>query len=406
MAKVRSRSALDLARDLLDRVPLIDGHNDLAWVIREHPEAKGDLASYGLERPHPESDTDIPRLRAGKVSAQWWAAYLPSSIDRPARTALEQIDLIRQLPERHPDTFLLATRSGDVQRARKAGKIASFLAIEGGVGLENSLAPLRVWHAAGARLMTLCHNDSLDWVDSATDYPRNNGLSEFGREVVLELNRLGMIVDCAHLAPSVMHQVLDISRAPIVFSHSNARALCDHRRNVPDDILDRLPNNGGIVMATFIPAFLSRDRLAWNRQFETPAGAVDGKRLEAAARDGTHGTPPAAGLKLVADHIDYIANRIGPEHVGIGSDFFGSRINTAEGLQDVSRYPYLFAELIGRGWPEEHLAGLAGGNFLRVFRAVERIGRRLAKTEPPRMGHAERRSDRTAPVGTSGETSR
>lgn len=378
-------AALRQAIALLDRVPLVDGHNDLPWVIRES-EAKGDVAAYGLERRHQESDTDIPRLREGRVAAQWWAAYIPTEAPHPARTVLEQIDIVRQLNERHADTFLAATRPGDVMRAKRKGKIASFLAIEGGVGLEDSLGPLRVWHAAGARLMTLCHNGTLAWCDSATDKPRSDGLTAFGRAVVLELNRLGMIVDCAHVAPSVMHQVLDITRAPIVFSHSNARALCDHRRNVPDDVLDRVAANGGVVMATFVPSFLNRDRLAWESQFMDAEGTMDFAAMHDAASKGWRGAVPVATLAEVADHIEYIAGRVGHDHVGIGSDFFGSAIATPRGLEDVSRFPHLLAALIQRGWSERNLTKLAGGNFLRAFRKVEQTGSLLRQSEPPRTG--------------------
>ncbi len=231
---------------LLDDFPLLDGHNDLPWVIREETGGEGDVAAYGLHRAHQETDTDIPRLRRGKVAAQFWAAYIPGTALHPGRTVLEQIDIVREINARHCEVFVPATAPADVARARRQGKIASFLAIEGTAGLEGSLAPLRVWHAAGARLVTLCHNETLPWVDSATDAPRSGGLSPFGDALVLELNRLGMIVDCAHVAPTVMHRVLDISRAPIVFSHSNARTLVDHPRNVPDDVLDRLAANGGV----------------------------------------------------------------------------------------------------------------------------------------------------------------
>jgi membrane dipeptidase len=242
MAKPGTRrdGALRRALDLLEKVPLVDGHNDLPWVIRRDPIAHGDVLKYDLARRHNDGDTDIPRLRQGRVGGQIWAAYVPTDIEHPARSVLEQIDIILRINAAHPNVFLPATRAADIGRAKRTGKIASIMAVEGGVGLENSLSPLRVWHAAGARLMTLCHNGTLDWVDSATDAPRHGGLTEFGRVVVSELNRLGMIVDCAHVSPDVMRQVLDVSTAPIVFSHSNARGLCDHPRNVPDDVLDKL----------------------------------------------------------------------------------------------------------------------------------------------------------------------
>jgi membrane dipeptidase len=375
---------------LLERVPMIDGHNDLPWVIRNDAGARGDVRAYGLERQRNDGDTDIPRLREGRVSGQVWAAYVPSGIERPGRAVMEQIDIVLQMQAAHPEVFLPVRRAADFMRAKRAGKIASMLAVEGGVGLENSLAPLRVWHAAGARLMTLCHNGTLDWVDSATDDARHGGLTAFGRAVVGELNRLGMMVDCAHVAPSVMRQVLEISEAPVVFSHSNARALCDHVRNVPDDVLDLVRARGGLVMATFIPDFLSEAVRQW-------MGPLRGKfvlwteaeRLALIAEhEKAHGKRPLAKLGDVADHIEYLAGRIGPERVGIGSDYFGVATMPV-GLEDVRRFPALLAEMFRRGWSDDAVAGLAGGNFIRTFRAVERTGARLRKTRPVPYGTTE-----------------
>jgi membrane dipeptidase len=379
-------AALQRAERLLETIPLVDGHNDLPWVIRCDPTARGDVAAYDLARHHQGTDTDIPRLKAGRLSAQFWAAFLPTSVPHPARTTLEQIDLIRRMNELHPDVFLPATRASDIVRAKREGKIASFMTVESGVGLENSLAPLRIWHAAGVRLVTLCHNETLDWVDSATDAPRHGGLTAFGRAVVRELNRLGMIVDCAHVSADVMHQVLDVSTAPVVFSHSNARALCDHPRNVPDDVLARVKANGGIVMATFVPDFISQAARDWARPFKDEFGktraGVGMNAMRAHAREA--GPAPRVALEQLADHIVYIAEKVGPAHVGIGSDFFGGPV--PDGLEDVSRFPHLLAEMIRRGWSDEMIAGLAGANFLRVFRAVEREGKRLRKTEKPALG--------------------
>jgi membrane dipeptidase len=383
----RGRDPFRQAIALLERVPLVDGHNDLPWVIRLDRQAGGNVRRYDLTRIHPESDTDIPRLREGRVGAQVWAAYVPTDIPHPARATLEQLAAILQIEAAHPDVFLPARRPADVARARRLGKIASIPAVEGGVGLENSLAPLQVWHAAGARLMTLCHNGTLDWVDSATDVARHGGLTAFGNAVVKELNRLGMIVDCAHVAPATMHAVLDVSTAPVVWSHSNARALCDHPRNVPDDVLDRVKGTEGLVMATFVPDFTSEEVRAWMKPLrEAHLRSTGGGWLEAIeAWERTHGARPKATLDQVADHIDYIANRIGARHVGIGSDFFGVPTKPV-GLMDVSRFPHLIAELIRRGWSDENLAALAGGNFLRVWRAVEREGRRLRATTAPLVG--------------------
>ena len=389
MAKAARRDgALKRALDLLEKVPMIDGHNDLPWVIRRDSTAQGNVLKYGLNRRHNDGDTDIPRLRQGRVAGQIWAAYIPTEIDHPARSVLEQIDIILQMQAAHPDVFVPATRAADIAKAKRAGRIASIMAVEGGVGLENSLGPLRVWHAAGARLMTLCHNGTLDWIDSATDEARHGGLTEFGRTVVRELNRLGMIVDCAHVSPDVMRQVLDISTAPIVWSHSNARALCDHPRNVPDDVLEKMRRKpDGLVMATFIPDFISEQVRLWMEPVRIAlANDPVTNRLQAiAAHERTHGPRPQATLAQLADHIEYIAGKVGPERIGIGSDFFGVP-TTPVGLEDVSRFPHLLAELFRRGWSDKLVAGIAGRNFIRVFQAVEREGERLRTRAKPAVG--------------------
>jgi membrane dipeptidase len=385
----RHDAALDRALALLDDVPMLDGHNDLPFVIRHAPGAAGDVRKFALGVRHNDGDTDIPRLRQGKVGAQIWAAFVPSNSDHPARETLEQIDVVLQMNAAHPDVFLPVARASDIGRAKRLGKIASMLAVEGGVGLENSLAPLRVWHAAGARLMTLCHNGTLDWVDSATDAARHGGLTGFGRAVVRELNHLGMIVDCAHVSDAVMHQVLDVSTAPIVFSHSNARTLCDNARNVPDEVLDRLPANGGMVMVTFLPDFVSEDVRQWMLPVRPLiSGSFGNDRIDIIrAYEREHGRKPEATLPQVADHIDYLGTRLGRDRVGIGSDFFGVP-TTPVGLEDVSRFPYLLAEMFRRGWSDTEVAGLASRNFVRVFRAVEREGRRLRTERGSVVGHA------------------
>ncbi len=290
-------NALAVARTVLSRAPLFDGHNDLPWVIRIDRAARGDVLAYDLLRVHEGADTDIPRLREGMVGAQFWAAFQPTSASHPARTTMEQIDLIRRIEEAHPDVFLPARRASDYAKAKARGKIASFIAVEGGVGLENSLSPLRIWHAAGVRLMTLCHNESLDWVDSATDAPRNGGLNAFGRAVIGELNRLGIVIDLAHTSHEAMRRVLDVTEAPVALSHSNAFSLCDHPRNTPDDVLRRLKTNGGLVMATFVPGFVSQPLRDWLRRSRDAYGkaplAADPKaqfsELEATARDRAQG---------------------------------------------------------------------------------------------------------------------
>jgi membrane dipeptidase len=382
-------NALAVARDVLKRAPLIDGHNDLPWVIRVDRAARGDVVAYDLTRVHERADTDIPRLLEGMVGAQFWAAFQPTETPHPARTALEQIDLIRRIEAAHPDVFLPARRAADYARAKSLGKIASFIAVEGGVGLENSLSPLRIWHAAGVRLMTLCHNESLDWVDSATDKPRNGGLNAFGRAVIVELNRLGIVIDLAHTSHHAMRCVLDVTEAPVALSHSNAYSLCDHPRNAPDDVLKRLKANGGLVMATFVPGFVSQPLRDWLRRSRDGYGkalAADPK-AQMADLEAKHGSAPKASLEQVADHIVRLVETAGLDHVGVGSDYFGGA--SPIGLEDVSRFPHLFAELVRRGFSERDLEKMSSKNMLRVLRRVEAIGAALKKARPPALGRLE-----------------
>lgn len=358
---------------LLDRTPLVDGHNDLPWVVREAG-GLADLAGYDLARLHPETDTDIPRLKSGKVGAQVFAAYLPTSATHPATMTLEQIDLILRIEALYPDVFLPARRADDVAKAHRAGKIASIVAVEGSVGLEGSLAPLRMWRKLGVRLMTLCHNETLPWVDSATDRPDggHDGLSSFGAALIGEMNRFGMIVDLAHVAPHAMHKVLDVAKAPLVISHSCATTLCAHPRNTPDDVLDRLPASGSIIMATFVPVFLNpaaceavkpyQDEWGKTRPGVTRADLKEAKRAMLAGWNKD-------GVGYLCDHLDYLKARVGEDHIGIGSDFYGGP--NAPGLEDCSRFPELVAALFRRGWSERSLEKLIHHNFMRVWRAVE-----------------------------------
>jgi membrane dipeptidase len=383
-------NALAVARDVLRRAPLIDGHNDLPWVIQIDRAARGDVIAYDLNRVHERADTDIPRLREGMVGAQFWAAFQPTSAPHPARTTLEQIDLIRRIEEAHSDVFLPARRAADYNRAKALSKIASFIAVEGGVGLENSLSPLRIWHAAGMRLMTLCHNETLDWVDSATDAPRNNGLNAFGRAVVGELNRLGVVIDLAHTSHHAMRRVLDVTEAPVALSHSNAFSLCDHPRNTPDDVLKRLKDNGGLVMATFVPGFVSqalRDWLRRSRDAYGKAPVVADPKAQLAEVEARQGAAPKASLEQVADHIVRLVETAGLDHVGVGSDYFGGA--SPVGLEDVSRFPHLFAELVRRGFSERDLEKMSSKNMLRMLRRVEAVGAALRKTRPPAIGRLE-----------------
>ena len=383
-------AALAHARELLDRVPLIDGHNDLPWVIREDPKAPGDVVAYNLAQ-RTSGDTDLPRLHEGKVRAQFWSVWIPGELPGGfARTQLEQIDLARRMIERYPDQFLLATTSGDVARASAEGKIACFLGMEGGHAIENSLGALRAFYDLGVRYMTLTHNVTIDWADSAQDVPRHHGLTPFGKAVVREMNRLGMMVDLSHVSDDVMHDALAVSAAPVIFSHSCARALADHPRNVPDDVLRALPRNGGLVMVTFVPAFVSAKAAAWDngrrdffvRQgYKGPIIGPEADKLEKEyARQ--HGPEPGSTLAQVADHIEYIAKLAGKDHVGIGGDFYGGT-SVTRGLEDVSKYPELFAELVRRGWSDEDLAKLAGGNMLRVMTETERIAALLHRDTRP-----------------------
>ncbi len=374
-------AALRHAREVLTRAPLIDGHNDLAEQIGE--QVQGDLARYELRERREKGDTDIPRLREGLLGGQFWSVWIASGLKAPARAQLEQIDTARRVIAAYPDVFLLATRAADVERAHREGKIASFLGMENGQALENSLGALRAYYELGVRYMTLTHGRNTDWADSATDTPVHGGLTPFGREVVREMNRLGMLVDISHVSPQVMGQVLDISEAPVIFSHSSTRALVDHPRNVPDDVLKRLPRNGGVVMITFIPDFVSAERAAWGKGFELlKQGAQTGEeivRIEAEYAK-THGPAPLATLSQVADHVEHAATVAGHDHVGIGSDFYGGPM--PKGLEDVSRFPDLFAELIRRGWSDPDLVKLAGGNVVRALGEAEAVAARIQKQRP------------------------
>ncbi len=375
-------AALAHARALLAKVAFVDGHNDLPWTIREA--GASDLESYDLHARRAQGDTDLPRLREGLVRGQFWSVWIPSGLERPARTQLEQIDLARRLIARHSDTLLFATRAADVARARAEGRIASFLGMENGQALENSLGALRAYYDLGVRYMTLTHGRNNDWADSATDTPVHGGLTAFGREVVREMNRLGMLVDLSHVSPDVMRQALDVSEAPVIFSHSSARALVDHPRNVPDDVLVRMAKNGGVVMVTFIPSFVSAETAAWGKGIESLIFATQTTaEMEALEADyvKTHGPAPPATLVQVADHIEHVAKVAGHDHVGIGSDFWGSP-DMPEGLADVSRFPYLIAELVRRGWSDENLTKLAGGNIVRTLAAAETVAARLQKERP------------------------
>ncbi|MEE8586109.1 MAG: dipeptidase [Acidobacteriota bacterium] len=383
--------ALQRARRILREAPLIDGHNDLPWTIRTNPEAPGDLEAFDLRRKAP-GDTDLVRLRQGQVGAQFWSVWVPGHLKVGyGKTQLEQIELTLRMIERYPEDLVLALTAADIEKAFSQGRIASLLGMEGGYGIENSLGALRAYYRLGVRYMTLAHNVTLDWVDSAMDTPRHGGLTDFGKEVVGEMNRLGMLVDLSHVTPLVMQDALDVSQAPLIFSHSAARALTDHPRNVPDSILQQLPSNGGVIMVTFIPPFVSQQVADWQRPLQKRlAGIASSQEYDRIRQEYSAQNPaPQASLSQVADHIEHVRKVSGNDHVGIGSDFWGSP-DMPVGLEDTSRFPYLFAELIRRGWSDSDLKKLAGGNFLRVLKKAEEVAQRLQKSRPPSNATTDR----------------
>ncbi len=382
---------LERAIELLASSPLIDGHNDLAIALRTRVGGIG-VSSVDLRGNVDGLDTDIPRLRAGRVGGQFWSIWVPADLpeERALPMALEQLDIADGFAGRYPDVFQRATTADDVDDAFAGGRIASLLGLEGGSMISSSLPILRTFFERGVRYMTLTHWKTTRWADAATDGPRHGGLTAFGLEVVREMNRLGMLVDLSHVAPSTMAAALDVTEAPVVFSHSGAFAVNPHPRNVPDDILRRVPANGGVVMAVFLSQFVSDEvRLhvqpgmdaeeAFEREHPeaTPEEAREVRRAWLAANP-----PPSATLEQLADHVDHLCEVMGVEHVGIGSDFDGGELMPI-GLEDVSRFPYLIAELLRRGYPEEAVRGIAGGNILRVMRGAEAAARRIQTERGP-----------------------
>jgi len=395
---------LTKARDILRETPLIDGHNDLPWQFRKRVGNHLDKIDLSADTStlEPPMHTDIARMREGHVGAQFWVVYVPSSYEGSgaARVLFEQIDVTRRIIARYGDTFALATSADDIMHLFSQGKIASVLAVEGGHAIENSLAVLRQAYVAGARYMTLTHNDNIDWADSATDDPRLGGLSPFGREVVREMNRIGMMVDLSHTAPSTMHDALDASEAPVLFSHSGARAVCDHPRNVPDDVLARVRDIEGLVMATFVPPFVSVDardhRYAWEaRRRELEQEGLGADEIERIGKQWLEDNPaPRATLRQVADHIDHLRDVAGIDHVGVGSDFDGITA-VPKGLEDVSKYPDLFTELLQRGYSADDIAKIAGRNLLRVMYEVEAACERIDAKRDPSEARIEELDDVT-----------
>jgi membrane dipeptidase len=369
------------ARDMLGRFPLIDGHNDLPWALRDRARQHGHNASqvvFDLAAPTGGLHTDLPRLAAGGIGAQFWSVYVPASLagDGAVTAVLEQIDLARRMIVRYPEAFGIALTADDVEQVFASGRVASLLGAEGGHAIAGSLGVLRTLYALGVRYLTLTHNANVGWADSATDEPQAGGLTGFGRDVVREMQRIGMLVDLSHVAVSTMHHALDVAQAPVIFSHSSARALCDSPRNVPDDVLARLAGNDGVCMVTFVPGFVSQECAAWTAGLKTEAArrgldTRDLSQLFSIKDEWTAVHPlPQATLTQVADHIEHVRQVAGVEHVGLGGDFDGTDEVTV-GLEDVSTYPALFAELLRRGWTEPDCAALAGGNLLRALRAAE-----------------------------------
>jgi membrane dipeptidase len=381
---------LERARALHREVPLVDGHNDYPWALRQRDPGR-DLEKANIEFAMPSLHTDIPRLRQGGVGAQFWSVYVPSSMQgQDAVTAtLEQIDIVHRMMRRWPDAFELAHTADDVERIFARGKVASLIGIEGGHSIDNSLGTLRMMHALGARYMTLTHNHHTPWADSAAEAPRHGGLTGFGEEVVREMNRLGMLVDLSHVSPDTMRDALRVTEAPVIFSHSLARALADVPRNVPDDVLRLMPANGGVVMVTFVPGFLSQEVADYGARLRTETARLatvhgpDKAGFDQALAAWRKGNPePRATLEQVADHIDHIRRVAGLEHIGIGGDFDG--IDTVPvGLEDVSTYPALTAELLRRGYAEDDVKKILGLNVLRVMRQAERVAAQLQQQRPP-----------------------
>lgn len=374
------------AEQLMASTPLIDGHNDLPWAMREG--SWYDFDAVDIRSPQPQLMTDIPRLRKGRLGGQFWSVYVPATLQGQAAVTatLEQIDAVHEMVRRYPDTFAFARTADDVERVFREGKIASLMGVEGGHSIDGSMGTLRMFHRMGVGYMTLTHSANLPWADAATGEPEHDGLTPFGEEVVREMNRLGMLVDLSHVAPATMHDALRVSRAPVIFSHSSARALCDVPRNVPDDVLARVRDNGGVVMVTFVPGFISqavadhgRAAQAERRRLQAMPGSTPASVDEGLAAWRKANPAPRATLTQVADHIDHIRKVAGEDHVGLGGDFDGIT-DVVQGLEDVSTYPALIAELLRRGWSDAAVKKLLGENVLRVMRQAEAVAAELQRS--------------------------
>ncbi len=382
------RRQLLAMRKLLFEAPLIDGHNDVPWQTRERlGNVLGEFNFSDTSALQPPMHTDLARLELSGLGGQFWSVYIPTSMAGPGatRAVLEQIDVVHRLVDKYPQQLQIALTSTGVDRARRAGRLASLIGMEGGHAIDNSLGALRQLYRAGVRYMTLTHSANTDWADSATDEAEHNGLSSFGLEVVREMNRMGMLVDLSHTSPATMHDALDTVRAPVIFSHSSAYGVTQHARNVPDDVLRRVANNGGVVMVTFVPSFISEDvrrhsdraRLERLKIRNQLTATFDGEALDTAVNTAldqwrTDNPAPNATLKDVADHIDHIRAIASVDIIGIGGDYDGIT-SVPVGLEDVSQYPALFLELRARGYSDRELKAIAGGNILRAMRAAEKV---------------------------------
>jgi membrane dipeptidase len=394
------------AKALHKQSPLIDGHNDYPWALREN-NIERDINKLDIRMPQPSLMTDIPRLREGGLGGQFWSVYVPATMQgqTAVRATFEQIDVVHRMTKKYPETFELARTAADVERIFKSGKIASLIGMEGGHSIDNSLATLRMFYAVGARYMTLTHGSNIAWADSGTDTPKLNGLSKFGEEVVREMNRMGMLVDLSHTSPDTMDDAIRVAEAPVIFSHSVARALNDHGRNVPDSILQQLPKNGGVVMVTFVPGFLSPEVNAHGKRQQEERDRLralypnDAAKVDAELKTWLTANPePRATLAQVADHIDHIRKVAGIDHIGIGSDFDGIT-SVPVGLEDVSKYPALTAELLKRGYADGDVKKILGLNVLRALRRAEEVAARLQKEREPSTATIEKLDGLTTSAG-------
>ena len=380
------------AIEILERVPLFDGHNDVPWQYRNRVDYKfSELDFYDTTQLDNPMHTDIPRLKEGRVGAQWWSVYVNANIpeDEAVKQTMEQVDFVHRMVEKYPDHFELALTADDVERIFADGKIASLIGMEGGHSIANSLPVLRMFYDLGARYMTITHGRTLDWADAAGDDPQHDGLNEFGEEVIREMNRLGMMVDLSHVTSATMKDAIRVSEAPVMFSHSNARAISGHPRNVPDDVLQLIPEKDGVVMVTFVETFTSEERrkhFAERNAYRSKVEYLNPGKPDVVSEKmrewDAENEAPKSTLEQVADHIDHIRDQIGVEYIGIGGDYDG--IPTLPlGLEDVTTYPDLFAELLRRGYTEEELEKIAGLNMLRVLRGAEEVSERLREEREP-----------------------